>query len=185
MLDISEIQVGKTVLFQDEPCQVLERKHLQLGRGSAVLNLKLKNLKTGSILLTSLRGAQKLPEADLEKIPSQFLYSDENFLYFMNLQNFEQFKLPKHLLGDLFKYISEGRQISILAFKNEPLSLELPPKVKLRIEYTEKGFKGDTVSAASKPATLETGAKISVPLFVKIGDEILVDTRNGKYLGRA
>jgi len=184
MLTINDLKIGTKIIFNDAPYEVVFAQHSKLGRGGGILRSKIKNLIDGSTIEHTFAGAEKVEPAELETKQAQYLYHDETAFYFMDAINFEQFSLSPKQLGTTSKFLKEGGQVDILYFDDEPINLSLPIKIKLKITYTEPGFKGNTASTVQKPATTETGAQINVPLFIKEGDEIVVDTRTGAYVER-
>ncbi len=185
MLSITDLKTGTAFEFENQPYTVLYSEHSKMGRGGAVLRSKIKNLLTGAIIDKTFKGSDSFGEVDLERKKAQYLYKDEETYNFMDSTTFEQFEIKGEKIGFSKDYLKEGQNIDVIYYKDEPINVELPIKLPLEITYTEPGFKGDSVSNTTKPATLETGAEINVPLFIKIGDKIIVDTRTGKYVERA
>ncbi len=185
MLTINDLKVGTKIIFNGAPFEVTYTEHSKLGRGGGILRTKIRNLLDGSQIERTFAGAVKLEEAELEMRQAQFLYSDDENCYFMSPTDFDQFEISKTQVGKKDKFLKEGEQVDILYFRDEPINLQLPIKIKLKVTYTEPGFKGNTASTVLKPAETETGLKINVPLFVKEGDEIIIDTRTGQYVERA
>lgn len=184
MLTINDLKLGTKIIFNGEPHQVIFAQHSKQGRAGGILRSKIKNLISGAIIDKTFAGNEKIDSAELETRPAQFLYADDLNCYFMDGQSFEQFEINLKQVGDQIKFLKESENIDILYFQNKPINLQLPLKIKLKVTYTEPGFKGNTASTVQKPATLETGAEINVPLFIKEGDEIVVDTRDGQYVER-
>lgn len=185
MLNISDLKVGTKIIYNSQPHQVIYTEHSKIGRGGSILRTKIKNLLNDSVIDKTFAGAEKISEAELETKKAQFLYCDDLNYYFMDSSNFEQFSLTKKQLGKSASFLKEGTDVDILYFNGDPINIQLPIKIKLKITYTEPGFKGNTASTVSKPATLETGTQINVPLFIKEGNEIIVETRTGQYVERA
>lgn len=185
MLYITDLKPGATFLFNNIPHQVMYSEHSKQGRGGAIMRTKIKNLLTGAIFERTFKGNEAFEEAEIEKKKAQFLYKETNNYYFMDPVSFDQFSLSDTQLGNNKDFLKEGLETEILYFANKPININLPIKIDLKVTYTEPGFKGNTQSTTTKPATLETGSQIQVPLFVKIGDIIKVDTRSGEYLERA
>lgn len=185
MLSINDLKLGTKIVFNNDPHEVVLAEHSKLGRGGGFVRAKLKNLRTGGVIDYTFKGNESITPADLEKKTVQFLYKDEQSYYFMDQSTFAQFSLTFDQVGESGTFIKEGTEVEILSFNDEPIAVNIPIKVTLSVTYTEPGLKGDTISSPSKPAELETGAKIFVPLFIKTGDKIIVDTRNGNYLERA
>ena len=174
-----------TILVDGEVYQVLQFAHRSAPKAPPTLTLKLRHLKTGNVYEKKFNAGQKLTSAPTDRKKVQFLYRDADSYTFMDSQTFEQFSIPADKLGDDAGYLVEGETIEVVAYQDEPISVELPPSVTLTVASTEPGYKGDTASAATKPAVMNTGLKVNVPLFVSQGDQIRVDTRTGSYLGRA
>ena len=185
MLNINDLKVGTKFIYNDAPQVVVYSEHSKQGRAGAVLRCKFKNLITGGTIEHTFAGAEKVDEANLENRKAQFLYRDGNQFFFMDPVSFEQFELPKHQIADLANFLKDGEEVDILYFEGNPINIQLPIKMKFKITYTEPGFKGNTATNVLKPATIETGAEVKVPIFCKEGDEIVVDTRTGEYVERA
>lgn len=185
MLSINDLKIGTKIIFNQEPHQVIYTEHSKLGRGGGILRTKIKNLISGATLEKTFAGAEKIQEAELETKKAQYLYKDTENFYFMDAANFEQFSILSSKLGKTANFLKEGAEVDILYFQNLPINVQLPIKITLEVTYTEPGFKGNTASTVLKPATLETGAQINVPLFIKDGDKIVIDTRTSVYVERA
>ena len=184
MLTIGEIKNGKNIIFNNDPYKVLYTEHSKMGRAGAVLRTKLKNLLNGAILERTFQGAEKVDEADMTTSKAQYLYQEGNNYCFMDSEDYDQFTLPKDVLGNATNYLVEGTEVTILNFNGIPINLEIPIKVKLKVVEAPPGIKGDTVSSGGKLVTLETGLKIGAPLFVKEGDTLIVNTERGEYVSR-
>ena len=184
MLSINDLKIGTKIIFNGEPMQVISAQHSKLGRGGGILRTRLKNLRDGTIIEYTFAGAEKIQSAELETKKAQFLYHDNDTFHFMDSGTFEQFILTKNQIGNLSRFLKDGEPVDILYFNDEPINIQLPIKIKLQVTYTEPGFKGNTASTVTKPATLETGAQINVPLFIKENDIIVLDTRTGQYVER-
>lgn len=185
MLTINDIKIGTKIIFNGAPYQVIYTEHSKQGRAGGILRTKIKNLIDGSTIEKTFAGAEKLEPATLETKKAQFLYKENDAYFFMDSESFEQFELEKKQLGDMAKYLKDGTDVDILYYSDKPINISLPIKIKFLVTYTEPGFKGNTTSTVLKPATLETGAEIMVPLFIKEGDNIVIDTRTGQYVERA
>ncbi len=188
MASIEYSQVRKGMVIVGEGGQlfaVVDRDLNTPGNWRAILQLKLKNLKTGAVLVNRVRPADKVEQAYLDKRPMQYIYQEGDGYVFMDNETFDQITLSKELVGEIMFYLKEGDNAQVTFYENKPLSLELPATVDLKVIETEPAVKGATAAAQYKPATLETGLKISVPPFVGIGEVISVDTRTGEYLSRA
>lgn len=185
MLNISEIKTGKNIVLDGAPYAVFYHEHSKTGRAGAVLRTRLKNLATGAVLEKTFQGADQISEADISKSKAQFLYKEADGYAFMDNESYEQFSLSKVALGDTVSYLIEGTEITVLYFNSNPINIELPIKIKLKVTDAPPGIRGNTVSTGGKVVTLETGLKISTPLFVNTGDEIIVNTEKGEYVSRA
>ena len=184
MIDTSGLRRGLVIDLDGELLRVSEFQHMKQGRGSASVKLTLKNLRTGSTTSQTFQGGSRFNPVRLERIRAQFLYADEAFYYFMDVDTFEQFQLDAETLGAAIDYLTEEMVIELLTHEGQAIDIELPTAVELEVTETDPGFRGDTATGGSKPAKLETGLSVTVPLFVTIGDRIKVDTRTGEYLER-
>ena len=184
MIDTGGLRRGLVLDMDGELFRVAEFQHVKQGRGSAFVRLTLKNMRTGATTSQTFQGGSKFNPVRLERVRAQFLYSDEAFYYFMDADTFEQFQLERETLGETISYITEEMVIELLTHDGQAIDIELPTAVELEVAETEPGVRGDTATGATKPATLETGLKVTVPLFVTTGDRVKVDTRSGEYLER-
>ncbi len=184
MLNFNEIKLGSLIKINNEPYVVISAEHLKMGRGGAVLKTKLKNLLTGNVLDKTFKGGDKAEEADLERTKADFLYNDEENFYFMDQNTFEQFSLSKEKIGKKAQFLKEGTTVEVLNFEGTPQAIELPIKIELKVISAPPGIKGDTAQGGTKTVTLETGAELNVPLFVKEGDIIRINTDTGEYVER-
>ena len=164
--------------------RIVEYQHIKQGRGSAFIRLTMRNLRTGSTTERTFQAGSKFTVARLERQTIQYLYRDEDDYHFMDTETYEQFSLPKDVLGTAANYLKENDTLDLLTYQDKPIDVEMPVTVALRIEHTDPGLRGDTATGGSKPATLETGLVVSVPLFLNEGDLVKVDTRTGQYLER-
>lgn len=185
MLTINDLKVGTKITYNDEPYVVIFAQHSKQGRAGGIMRTKIKSLISGAISEKTFAGAEKLQSAELETKKAQYLYNDSINFNFMDSTTFEQFSLAKNQLGDTARFLKEGGEVDILYFDNRPINIQLPIKIALQVTYTEPGFKGNTASTVTKPATIETGAQVNVPLFIKVGDKIVLDTRTGEYVERS
>jgi len=185
MLSSGELRKGITIELDGELYQVLDYQHLKLGRGSAMVRLKLRDIRAGHITERTFQASEKFTRARLDYRTMQYLYNDGDLYYFMDEENYEQLPLNASQLGNTLNYLKEGRSLEVASYKDELIGVELPITVELKVIDTGPGFKGDTATAGTKPATLETGITIQVPIFINTGDVIKVDTRSGTYLERA
>jgi elongation factor P len=185
MISTGDLRKGIAIELDGELWQILDYHHIKMGRGSAQVRIKLRNVKRGQTVERSFQAGEKWPRAILEKRPVQFLYRDGSDFHFMESESYEQFHLTAEQLGDVTGYLVEGMSLDRTSYQGETIGVELPTSVDLRVMQTEPGFAGDTQSGARKPATLQSGLVVQVPIFVNEGDVIKVDTRTGEYLTRA
>ncbi|MFA5961196.1 MAG: elongation factor P [Parcubacteria group bacterium] len=185
MIGISDIKTGKNIILNGMPFAVLYHEHSKTGRAGSVLRTRLKNLTTGAVLEKTFQGAEHVEEATITKSKAQFLYKENTDYCFMDNESYEQFSLSTETLGDNVDYLTEGTEVMFLNFEGNAINIELPVKMKLKVTEAPPGIKGNTVSTGGKMVTLETGKKISTPLFVEAGDEIIVNTEKGEYVSRA
>jgi len=184
MISVTELRKGVTFELGGEIYRVLGYQHHKPGRGSATIRTRLRNLRTGATIDKNFISGDRVQDVRLDRRTVQYLYSDGNLYYFMDTDTYEQSAIPTGVLGDVVHYLKEGVTIEVLLYRGEPLDIELPITVELRVAHTEPGVRGDTATGATKGATLETGLVIHVPLFVEEGDTVQVDTRSGEYLTR-
>lgn len=183
-LSITDLKKGTLFQWEGEPFRVVDYNQKVMGRGGSIVNVRIKSLLDGKVLEKTFKGNEQLDRADVTTQGVQYLYSDGNTFYFMNEETFEQFEVPADLLGDGAGYLKEGDKVQLQFFDGRPINVELPKNVPLEVTYTENAVKGDTSSAITKDATLETGITIKVPAFIKHGDVISVDTATGAYRER-
>jgi elongation factor P len=184
MIDAGELKRGITIELDGQLYQVLDYQHIKIGRGSAQVRLKLRDVRAGHTTERSFQASETFTRAFLERRPAQYLYNDGSLYHFMDTKSFEQIPIDKSMLGDALNYLKDGASLEILTHKGKSMGIQLPVSVELKVTETGPGFKGDTTSAGSKPAELETGMTIKVPFFINTGDIIKVDTRSGEYLER-
>ncbi|MBN2119444.1 MAG: elongation factor P [Candidatus Omnitrophica bacterium] len=184
-MNIGEIRAGITIILNKELFLVIAAEHAKLGRGSAFLRAKLKSLDTGKVIDKTLRDSDNVEQAYIEKRKLQFLYKDEPLYHFMDLETYESLILNKEKIDDLTLWLKENLELEGLFFEHRLISLQLPSQLTLKVAQTEPGFRGNTVKQGTKPAKLETGATVQVPLFINIGDIIKVNPESKEYLGRA
>lgn len=186
MISSNDLRPGTTIVFENEPWQVVDFQHVKPGKGAAFVRTKLKNLISGSSRENTFRAGEKMEKANVEKKAMQYLYQDGDQYIFMDNETFEQLPLHKETLSArVLKYMKESLEYDVLLFNDGVVGIEPPTFVLLKVTETDPGFKGDTSSGGNKPATVETGAVIHVPLFVNIGDTLRIDTRTDAYLERA
>ena len=184
MISTGELKRGITFELDGDLYRLMEFNHIKMGRGSAQVRMRLRNLRTGSIIEKTVQAGERFQRARLESSTVQFLYSEDGTYHFMNTETYDQVAIPERLVGDDSKFLKENMEVELLTYGEEPIAVDLPPNVELRITYTEPGIRGDTASGTTKPATVETGATIQVPLFINNDEVIRVDTRTGQYIER-
>ncbi len=185
MISTADFRKGLKVEFKGEPCEIVDFQHVKMGRGGAIVRTKLKNLKTGAVLEETFRSGEKLERPGLEEKNMQYLYSQGDQHFFMDMETYEQIPLTPEQLGDVKVFIKENMTVKILYHKDTPISVEVPTFVELVVAKTDPaGFRGDTASGGGKPATLETGAVVKVPFHINEGDTIRIDTRTSEYIER-
>ena len=185
MISAGEFRNGVTFELDGNVFQVVEFQHVKPGKGAAFVRTKLKNVITGGVVEKTFRPTEKMPKAHIDRKTMQYLYEDGGLYYFMDLETYEQIPLSADQVGDSLKFVKENEEVLLLFYKGSVFGIEPPNFVELEITDTEPGFKGDPATGASKPATLETGAIVNVPLFVGPGEKIRIDTRTGEYMERA
>ena len=185
MISAGDFRNGITVEMEGNVYQIIEFQHVKPGKGAAFVRTKLKNIKSGGVIEKSFRPTEKFPQARIDRKDMQYLYSDGDLFYFMDVENYEQIGLSAEQIGDALKFVKENEMVKICSHNGNVFAVEPPLFVELEITETEPGFKGDTATGATKPATVETGAVVYVPLFVDQGDKIKIDTRTGEDLSRA
>ena len=184
MASTSEFRNGLTILLDSELYTMVEFQHVKPGKGGAFVRTRLKNVKTGRVIDRTFRSGEKVEDVRLEKKTVQYLYRDEDHFVFMDSNTYDQIPASKEVVGEKSKFLKEGMDVEILFHGRDPIGVDPPIFVELQIAKTEPGVKGDTASGGSKPATLETGATIQVPLFIEEGEMVKVDTRSGIYIER-
>ena len=184
MISTGDLRKGIAIELDGELWQILDFHHIKMGRGSAQVRIKLRNVKKGQTIERTFQAGEKWPRAWLDRRPVQYLYRDGADLHFMDSESFEQFALSERQLEDEVAFLTEGMTLDRVSYEGETIGVELPVSVDLRVSETEPGFAGDTATGARKPATLETGHVLQVPLFVQQGDTVRVDTRTGEYQTR-
>ncbi|MBP3544050.1 MAG: elongation factor P, partial [Lachnospiraceae bacterium] len=175
---------GLTIEFENNIYQIIEFQHVKPGKGAAFVRTKLKNIINGGVVEKTFRPNEKFPTARIDRNDMQYLYSDGELFNFMDVNTYEQIALNADDIGDALKFVKENEMVKICSYNGKVFAVEPPLFVELEITDTEPGFKGDTATGASKPATVETGAVVAVPLFVERGEKIKIDTRTGEYLSR-
>lgn len=185
MISAGDFRNGVTLEIDGNVVQIVEFQHVKPGKGAAFVRTKYKNIKTGAVLEKSFRPTEKFPQARIERTDMQYLYNDGELYYFMNTETFDQIGLQSDMVGDSLKFVKENEMVKVCSHNGNVYAIEAPLFVELEVIETEPGFKGDTAQGATKPATVETGAVVYVPLFIDQGEKIKIDTRTGEYLSRA
>ena len=184
MISAGDFRNGVTLEIEGNVYQIMEFQHVKPGKGAAFVRTKLKNIINGGVVEKTFRPTEKFPAARIDRVDMQYLYSDGDLYNFMNTENYDQIALNKDDIGDSLKFVKENEMVKVCSYNGNVFAVEPPLFVELEITETEPGFKGDTATGATKPATVETGAVVYVPLFVEQGDKIKIDTRTGEYLSR-
>ena len=185
MISAGDFRNGVTIEVEGNVYQIIEVQHVKPGKGAAFVRTKLKNIINGGVVEKTFRPTEKFPQARIDRKDMQYLYADGDLFTFMDMENYDQISLNAETVGDALKFVKENEICKVCSYNGSVFTVEPPLFVELEITETEPGFKGDTATGASKPATVETGAVVSVPLFVNQGDKIKIDTRTGEYLSRA
>ena len=185
MIDVNELRKGVTFELDGRLFKVLDYSHNKPGRGNATIRTKVRDLRSGNVLDKTFQSGSQVQDIRLDHHQAQFLYSDGNLFHFMDSENYEQTAISAAVLGENSSYLKEGQEVKLTFHESEPIDVDLPASVDLKVVEAELGVKGDTATGATKSVTTETGLKVSVPLFVETGDIIRVDTRSGEYLTRA
>ncbi len=185
MISAGDFRNGVTFELDGQVVQVIEFQHVKPGKGAAFVRTKYKNVITGSVVETSFNPTAKFPTAFVERKDMQYSYTDGELYYFMDMETYEQIPISQDKLGDSFRFVKEEMICKVLSYKGSVFGVEPPNFVELVVTQTDPGFKGDTATNATKPATVETGAEVKVPLFINEGEKIQIDTRTGEYMSRA
>jgi elongation factor P len=185
MIETGELRKGSTIEIDGTLYQVIEVEHVKIGRGSAQVRMKLRDLRAGHIVDKSVQAGSRFTRARVERQPAQYLYSEGGLYHFMNTETYDQFPLNKDHLGDALNYLKENSTCILLMYGDEPVGVELTAAVELAVTETDPGLRGDTAQGGTKLAKLETGISVNVPLFINVGDILKIDTRTGQYLERA
>lgn len=185
VVDTSDFYSGIKIRWQDGIWEVIDFQHHKMGRGGATVRTKMKNLDTGTIIENSFRSGERFERIIFDEKPAQFSYKEGDSYIFMDLSTYDQLSIPADILGNVVNFLMDDMEVQIEFFEGRIMGIEMPKSVELKVVDTPPSFKGDTVSGGGKPAKLETGITISVPIFVNVDDTIVVDTRSGQYLERA
>lgn len=185
MITAGDFRNGVTFEMDGQVVSIIEFQHVKPGKGAAFVRTKIRNVITGAVVEKTFNPTEKFPTAFIERKDMEYLYEDGDLYYFMDSETYEQLPINKSVLGDNFKFVKENMVCKILSYKGNVFGVEPPTFVVLQVTQTEPGVKGDTATNVTKPATLETGAEIKVPIFINEGDSIQIDTRTGEYMSRA
>ena len=185
MINVNDLKVGMTIMYENNIYSVMDTQHVKPGKGAAFVQAKLKNLRSGSIIENRFNSSDKVEPARIDKKPMQYLYQMNDVYYFMDMNTYEQVEIGKSQIGDDADLLKENLDVDIMFFEGEMLGMNLPDKIALKVVHTEPAVKGNTTSSAMKDATLETGKVIKVPLFIEEGEELLISSKDGKYVSRA
>lgn len=183
-LSINEIKAGLTILVDDEVWLIIDTQHVKPGKGAAFVRAKMRNLKNSSVQEKTFRGDERIEEAFVEERKLQYLYSSGDVLHFMDQENFEEVAIAKDVIADKAKFLKDNLDVAAYFYKTDILNVNLPNFIEFTITHTEPGIKGDTAKSGTKPAQIDTGAVVQVPLFINTGDKIKLDTRSGEYVER-
>ncbi|MDD2969946.1 MAG: elongation factor P [Lachnospiraceae bacterium] len=184
MISAGDFRNGVTIEYDNNIYQIIEFQHVKPGKGAAFVRTKLKNIKSGGVVEKTFRPSEKCPQARIDRKDMQYLYADGDLCHFMDVESYEQIALDPSSIGDALKFVKENEMCKVCSHNGNVFAVEPPLFVELKIINTEPGFKGDTAQGATKPAVVETGATVYVPLFVEEEDVIKIDTRSGEYLSR-
>ncbi|MEE1195931.1 MAG: elongation factor P [Lachnospiraceae bacterium] len=184
MISAGDFKNGLTLEIEGNVVQIMEFQHVKPGKGAAFVRTKLRNVISGGVVEKTFRPTEKFPAARIDRVDMSYLYSDGDLYNFMNMETYDQIALNEEAVGDALKFVKENDVVKVCSYNGNVFAIEPPLFVELEITETEPGFKGDTATGATKPATVETGAVVNVPLFVSTGDKIKIDTRTGEYLSR-
>ena len=184
MINVGELRKGINIELDGQLFTVVEFEHIKMGRGGAVARLKLRNLRSGYTMERTFPASEKFRRAYLDRSKVQFQYAEDDLFHFMDTETFEQVTLNREQIADAVPYLKENLVVDLLSYAGDPIGIELPITIELRVTQTDPGFKGDTATGGTKPAILETGLRVNVPLFVSEGDLLKIDTRSGEYIER-
>lgn len=184
MIEANALRKGTTFTNEGDLLKVLDYTHNKTARGGATIRVKVQNLRTGSIYEKTFNGGERVENISLEHTEAEYLYNDGNLFYFMDMRTYEQPAIQKEMLDEIIPYLTENMQVKISSYQGEPLDIQIPITVDLKVIDAEPGFAGDTAQGANKPVTVTTGLVVQTPLFVNVGDTIRIDTRTGSYITR-
>jgi elongation factor P len=185
LIDTSDFRNGLGIELDGNVFTIVEFQHVKPGKGGAFVRTRLKNVRSGAVLEKTFRAGEKMEQAILDRRPMNYLYNQDDEYFFMDMETFDQISVPRALLGDSVKYLKEETEVQVLRHNDQVIGVDIPLFMELEVVEADPGLRGDTASGGSKPARLETGAVVQVPLFIGVGERIRVDTRNDTYLERA
>ena len=184
MISTGDLKKGVTFEFEGQPCALIEWQHVKIGRGGAIVRMKLRNPRTGALFDRTCDAGDKFKRVDLERSTVTYQYQDDDLYHFMDTTTYDDVVLTSEQLGTARNYLIDNLELDLILLDGSPISVDLPEKIVMRVDYTEPGFKGDTATGGTKPATTETGLVVQVPLFISTGDKIRVNTTSGAYVER-
>lgn len=182
---ITDLKVGKIVSYNNEPCAIIANGFMRTAQRKPVMRTKLRGVMSGKVFEKTFIAGEDFELVEIEKARAQFMYKDADAAYFMDSATFDQFQLSLELIAEVIKFLKEGEETTVTRYEGKPIGIELPPKVALKVTETSPGVRGDTAQGGTKPATLETGMTVNVPLFINEGDSVRVNTETGEYVERA
>lgn len=185
MISSNDFRTGVTIEMDNDVWQVVDFQHVKPGKGAAFVRTKMKNVRTGAVVERTFNAGEKLPKAHIDRREMQYLYESDGSFVFMDNETYEQSELSKEALGDALNFLKENMNINIMFFQSNIIGVDLPNTVELEVVETDPGIRGDTATGGNKPAKLETGYVVKVPLFINVGDVLRIDTRSGDYIERA
>lgn len=185
MLTTNEFRTGSTVTIDGDAWQVVDFQHVKPGKGAAFVRAKMRNLCTGAVVERTFNAGERMPKAHIDRREMEYLYENEDLHVFMDLETFEQSELTKETLGNAINFLKENNKIAVMVYQDKIIGVELPNTVELTVVQTDPGIRGDTATGGTKPATMDTGYVVKVPLFINEGDVLRIDTRTGDYIERA
>jgi elongation factor P len=184
MINVGELRKGVGIELDGKIYSIVEYQHIKMGRGGAQVRLKLRDLRSGAIFERTFPASERFARIGIERRPVQFTYADGDLFHFMDQETFDERSVPRQILGEAVDYLKDGMELELNYYGEEPIGVELPINIEVQVTQTDPGFRGDTATGGTKPATTETGKVVQVPLFVNTGDRIRVDTRDGSYIER-
>lgn len=184
-MEFSDLKKGALIIFNNQPHEIMRSQFMRMQQRKPVMQVKMRNLMTSKVVEYSFKSGERVDEAEIGKRKAQYLYADSEGAHFMDAETFETIVIPKNLAENKIGFLKEGEEATLLFFGDEPLSIALPVKVALKVTSTPPGIRGDTATGGTKPATLETGLVVNVPLFIKEGESVRINTETGEYVERA